>query len=318
VEAGPMPRFETDATKSRHTTRRQVLEASAGAGLLGLSALGATTSAAEQESTQPTPRKGRIRQSIVFWCFEKYWDMPQLLAVAKQLGCASVELSAPKYYPLIKKSGLDCAIGSIDMGPDPPFVRGFNHTENHDEVIKATKDAIDACAAHGIKKVIAFTGMRKGLPDDVGAANCVEGFKKVVGYAEKNDVTICLEMLNSRVSDHPMKGHPDYQGDRTDYCVEIIKRVGSPSLKLLFDIYHVQIMDGDIIRRIREHKDYIAHVHTAGNPGRGELDDKQEIAYRPIMEALVEIGYEGFVGQEFIPTRDPLEGLRQAVALCDV
>jgi hydroxypyruvate isomerase len=125
-------------------------------------------------------------------------------------------------------------------------------------------------------------------------------------------------MLNSRVSDHPMKGHPGYQGDHTEYCIDIIKRVGSPNLKLLFDIYHVQIMDGDQIRRIRQFKDEIAHVHTAGNPGRGELDDKQEINYPPIMQALLEIGYQGWVGQEFIPTRDPLQGLRQAVALCDV
>ena len=125
-------------------------------------------------------------------------------------------------------------------------------------------------------------------------------------------------MLNTRDDTHPMKGHPGYQGDHTDYCIDIIKRVGSPYLKLLFDIYHVQIMDGDVIRRIHQYKDYIGHVHTAGNPGRAELDDHQEIAYKPIMEALVEVGYQGYVGQEFIPTRDPLQGLREAVALCDV
>ncbi len=156
--------------------------------------------------------------------------------------------------------------------------------------------------------MICFTGMREGIPDDVGADNCVEGFKQIVGHAEKKGVTLCLEMLNSRVSTHPMKGHPGYQGDHTDYCIDIIKRVGSPNLKLLFDIYHVQIMDGDVISRIRQHRDYIAHVHTAGNPGRGELDDKQEINYPPIMEALLEIGYQGHVGQEFIPTRDPSRG----------
>ena len=166
--------------------------------------------------------------------------------------------------------------------------------------------------------MITFTGMREDIPDDVGADNCVEGFKKMVGHAEKKGVTLCLEMLNTRESTHPMKGHPGYQGDHTDYCIDIIKRVGSPNLKLLFDIYHVQIMDGDVIRRIRQHKDYIGHIHTAGNPGRGELDDHQEIDYKPIMEALVEIGYQGYVGQEFIPTRDPLAGLWQAVSLCDV
>ena len=151
--------------------------------------------------------------------------------------------------------------------PDPPFVKGFNNPKYREQVLKATRDAIDACADFGTKNVICFTGMREGIPDDVGADNCVEGFKQIVGHAEKKGVTLCLEMLNSRVSSHPMKGHPGYQGDHTDYCIDIIKRVGSPSLKLLFDIYHVQIMDGDIISRIRQHRDYIGHVHTAGNPG---------------------------------------------------
>ena len=181
----------------------------------------------------------------------------------------------------------------VDMSPDPPFVKGFNNPKYREQVLKATRDAIDACADFGCKNVICFTGMREGIPDDVGADNCVEGFKQIVGHAEKKGVTLCLEMLNSRVSTHPMKGHPGYQGDHTDYCIDIIKRVGSPNLKLLFDIYHVQIMDGDIISRIRQHRDFIGHVHTAGNPGRGELDDKQEINYPPIMEALLEIGYQG-------------------------
>ena len=147
--------------------------------------------------------------------------------------------------------------------------------------------------------------------------NCVDGFKQIVGYAEQKKVTLCLEMLNSRVNGE-MKGHPGYQGDHTEYCIEIIKQVGSPAFKLLFDIYHVQIMDGDIITRIRQHHDLIGHYHTAGNPVRGELDDTQEISYRPIMQEIVKTGYKGYVGQEFIPTRDPLEGLSQAARLCDV
>jgi hydroxypyruvate isomerase len=160
--------------------------------------------------------------------------------------------------------------------------------------------------------------MREDIPRDVGADNCVKHFKEIVGYAEKKKITLCLEMLNTRDDSHPMKGHPGYQGDHTDYCVGIIRRVGSPNLKLLFDIYHVQIMDGDIIRRIHQLKDVIGHIHTAGNPGRGELDEKQEINYAACMQALVDIGYQGFVGQEFIPTRDPLTGLTEAVQLCDV
>jgi len=166
--------------------------------------------------------------------------------------------------------------------------------------------------------VITFTGLRGDIPDDVGLKNCVAGLKKIIGYAEQKKVNVCLEMLNSRDDTHPMKGHPGYQGDHTDYCIEIIKQVGSPRLKLLFDVYHVQIMDGDVIRRIRQYKDYIGHVHTAGNPGRCELDETQEIQYRPIMQALADVGYTGYVGHEFIPTRDPLAGLRQAVSVCRV
>ncbi|MHC5542080.1 hydroxypyruvate isomerase family protein, partial [Singulisphaera rosea] len=283
---------------------------------LGLSALGSQAQAEAAPAKRIT--KGRIKQSIVHWCFEKYWDVDTLIKIAKQLGCSSIEIIDPKYFPKLKEAGLVCAIGGIDMSPDPPFVKGFNNPKYRERVLKATRDSIDACAEYGFKNVITFTGMSEDIPDDVGASNCVEGFKQIVGHAEAKGVTLCLEMLNTRDRSHPMKGHPGYQGNHTEYCIDIIKRVGSPNLKLLFDIYHVQIMDGDVIRRIHEHKDYIGHVHTAGNPGRGELDDAQEIAYKPIMEALLEIGYRGYVGQEFIPTRDPLAGLEQAVTLCDV
>ncbi|HVC98610.1 MAG TPA: TIM barrel protein, partial [Pirellulales bacterium] len=223
-----------------------------------------------------------------------------------------VELADPKDWPTLKKHGLVCAIATSHG-----FEKGMNNPDYHEMCIEKIRASIDACAEYGFPNVITFTGFREDIPDDVGAKNCVAGFKKIVGYAEKKKVNLCLEMLNSRV-DFEMKGHPGYQGDHTDYCIDIIKQVGSPRMKLLFDIYHVQIMDGDVISRIRQHADYIAHIHTAGNPGRAELDDKQEINYPPIMRALLEIGYSGYVGQEFIPTRDPLDGLRQAVALCDV
>jgi hydroxypyruvate isomerase len=300
------------------STRRGMLKHTAGAAVLGMTALGGKLPAQDSKRAERAVKNGRIKQSIVYWCFEQYWDMEQAAKVATQLGCESIELMAPKHFPVLKEHGLKCAIGTVDMSPDPPFVKGFNNPKYREKVLQATREAIDVCADFGTKNVICFTGMREGIPDDVGAQNCVDGFKQIVGHAEKKGITLCLEMLNSRVSSHPMKGHPGYQGDHTDYCIDIIKRVGSPSLKLLFDIYHVQIMDGDIISRIKQHHDLIAHVHTAGNPGRGELDLKQEISYRPIMEALVDVGYRGHVGQEFIPTRDPLEGLREAVSLCDV
>ncbi len=304
-------------SETLRTNRRGWLRGTIRASVLGTAALSGTTRAEERRDGKAV-KNGRIRQSIVSWCFAPHWDVPRMIEVARSLGCDSIELIAPKHFPMLKENGLECAIASIDMGPEPAFVKGFNNPRYHDRVIQATRDAIDACAAFGFQRVIAFTGMREEIPDEEGADHCVAGFKKVVGYAEKKGVTLCLEMLNSRVSDHPMKGHPGYQGDHTEYCVDIIRLVGSPHLKLLFDIYHVQIMDGDLIRRIREHRDVIAHVHTAGNPGRGELDESQEIQYPPVMKALLEIGYEGYVGQEFIPTRDPLVGLRQAVEVCDV
>jgi hydroxypyruvate isomerase len=295
-------------------TRRNALGAAAAFGLIGATSAGA----AADDSAGKRVKNGRIKQSLVHWCYAPYWDVPQMIKVAKGLGCGSIELLPMKHFPELKAAGLENAIGTIDMGERPPFVRGFNNPKYRDEVLKATRVAIDACAEYGYKNVICFTGMKEGIPDDVGADNCVEGFKQILGHAEKKKVTLCLEMLNTRDSSHPMKGHPGYQGNHTEYCIDIIKRVGSPNLKLLFDIYHVQIQDGDVIRRIREHKDYIGHIHTAGNPGRGELDDKQEIAYKAIMEALVEVGYQGYVGQEFIPTRDALAGLQQAVTVCDV
>jgi hydroxypyruvate isomerase len=291
-------------------SRRRLLEGAAAtaAGAVAWGAAARPSAAADA----PAATKGNINQSLVEWCYKKYWKFDELCRVAKQLGCVSVELADPKDWPTLKKHGLVCAIATSHG-----FEKGMNNPDYHEMCIEKIRASIDACAEYGFPNVITFTGFREDIPDDVGAKNCVDGFKKIVGYAEKKKVNLCLEMLNSRV-DVEMKGHPGYQGDHTDYCIEIIKQVGSPRMKLLFDIYHVQIMDGDVIARIRQHADFIAHIHTAGNPGRAELDDQQEINYPPIMRALLEIGYSGYVGQEFIPTRDPLAGLRQAVALCDV
>ncbi|MDF1745828.1 MAG: TIM barrel protein [Gimesia sp.] len=295
-------------------SRRKLLQNS---GVMAATALGLGGQQAYAGKRNQTicqqPLKGDINQSVVHWCFKKYWDIEQTAQVASQLGMKSVELTPPENWGTLKKYGLTCAIASSHG-----FKVGFNNPKHWDQCIEILRKRIDDCAAGGVKNVITFTGMRDGISDEAGAKNCVAGFKKIVGYAEKKKVNLCLEMLNSRDDSHPMKGHPGYQGDNTDYCIDIIKQVGSDRMKLLFDIYHVQIMDGDVIRRIREHKDYIGHVHTAGNPGRGELDQKQEINYPPIMQALLDIGYQGHVGQEFIPTIDPYQGLKQAVELCDV
>ena len=186
--------------------------------------------------------------------------------------------------------------------PGAPFVKGLNNLDYHDEVITRTKETMDAVAAAGFPSVIAFNGFKwRNAEDptsgeislDEGAKNCVAGLKKLAAYAEEKGVTVCVEMLNTRDDTHPMKGHPGYQGDHMDYCVDIVQHVGSPRMKLLFDMYHVQIMDGDVIRRIQQNADLIGHIHTAGNPGRGELDDKQEIDFPAFMRALVDIGYPG-------------------------
>ncbi len=295
--------------KSPRMTRRDTLRftAAAAAGLLTV------TATASAGADGPLAKNGRIKQSLCHWCFRETWSVEQLAAVAKQLGCLSVELVEAKHWPMLKQMGLTCAISSSHG-----FVKGLNNPAHWDYCFEILRKRIDEASAIGVPSVITFTGMRENIPDDVGLKNCVEGYKKIVGFAEEKKVTLCLEMLNSRDNTHPMKGHPGYQGDHTDYCMEIIKQVGSPRLKLLFDIYHVQIMDGDVIRRLRQYKDYLGHIHTAGNPGRGELDNKQEINYGAVMEALVEIGYQGYVGHEFIPTRDPMQGLREAVAVCDV
>ncbi len=273
--------------------------------------------------------QGNIKQSLAYWCLNGThwkWDIERICRTAKRLGCASVELAPPELWPVIRAHGLANAIALNGM-PEPVFAKGLNNPRYADEVITRTKATIDQCADAGVPNVIAFTGYKWLDADhpesgeislEHGAANTVKGLRELARYAEPRGVTICLEQLNTRDDSHPMKGHPGYQGGDIDYCAGIVIEVGSPHVKLLFDIYHVAIMNGDIIRRLSQYRDWIGHVHTAGVPGRAELDDQQELCYPAIMRTLVEIGYQGYVGQEFIPARDPEEGLAQAVAACDV
>jgi sugar phosphate isomerase/epimerase len=303
--------------------RRQLLQGAVAAA--ALTQLPSALLAAEEK----TVTNGRIKQSIVFWCFNtagEKWDVEKTCEVAKELGVKSIEIIAPEHWPTLKKHGLTCAIAPNGM-PGMPFMKGFNNTRYHDQLVATTKKTIDDCADAGVPSVISFTGYKwKDADDpksgeitrDEGEKNCIKGLKELAGHAERKKVTICVEHLNTRDDSHPMKGHPGYQGDDLDYLAGILRKVGSPRVKLLFDIYHVQIMHGDVIRRIEQNKDVIAHVHTAGNPGRAELDDTQEINYPPIMKKLLAIKYDGWVGQEFIPTRDPFKGLKEAVKLCDV
>jgi hydroxypyruvate isomerase len=274
-------------------------------------------------------KNGRIRQSLAYWCLNAtdwQWNIDRICETAVRLGCPSVELAPPELWPVVARYGLQTSVVLNGM-PDPVFLRGLNNPRHHEEIFARTKDIIDRCAEFAIPNVIAFTGYKWRDPSDPasgeipleeGAGHTVAGLRELVSYAAPRNVTIVLEQLNTRDDSHPMKGHPGYQGDDIDYCAEIIRQVDSPHAKLLFDVYHVAIMNGDVIRRIRQYAPWIGHIHVAGVPGRGELDGGQEINYPAVMRALLEGGYQGYVGQEFIPTRDPEEALAEAVRLCDV
>jgi hydroxypyruvate isomerase len=292
--------------------------------LAAATAVGTTAAlqrATAADSTPDDPRwkiaKDRIHQSVVAWCF-KPMPVEDLARSAAALGMKSVELVSPSDWPTLKKHGLTCAIAGSHG-----FVKGWNHKENWDFCTEKITEAVNASADFGCKSVITFSGMRGNLPpgaegDEIGKRTMVEGLKRVLPLAEQKKITLAIEMLNSRV-DIEMKGHPGYQCDSIEWAVDVCDRVGSDRLKILFDIYHVQIMQGDVITRLKKYKDYIAHYHTAGNPGRNEIDETQEINYPGIMKAIAETGYQGFVGQEFIPTwKDPVAALRHAARLCDV
>jgi hydroxypyruvate isomerase len=292
--------------------------------LAGLAAAGTTAALSDSASAEPMTddpnwkiTKGRIRQSVVGWCF-KPMPTAELARHAAALGMKSVELVPIADWPLLKQLGLTCAIAGSHG-----FVKGWNDKANWDFCTEKLTEAINASADFGCPSVITFSGMRGSLPtgpegDEIGKRNFVEGIKRVLPLAEQKKITLALEMLNSRV-DFEMKGHPGYQCDTIEWAVDVCKRVGSERLKILFDIYHVQIMQGDVIVRLKQYKEFIAHYHTAGNPGRNEIDDTQEIHYPGIMRAIAETGYTGYVGQEFIPTwKDPVAALRHAARVCDV
>lgn len=256
-------------------------------------------------------QKGRINQSVVHWCYSPM-TVEELARFALKMGVKSVELVGTEHWKTLKELGMTCALAGSHG-----FLKGFAHKEEFDECLAILRKRIDECAAAGVPSVITFSGMRRGISDDEAMKNMVEGLKRIAPYAEKNKITVCLEMLNSKVNEE-MKGHPDYWCDNIDVAVDIIKKVASPRVKVLFDIYHVQIMNGDIIRRIRQYSEYIGHYHTAGNPGRNEIDDSQEINYAAIIKTIADSGYKGFVGHEFVPLKDKITSLNEAVKLCDV
>jgi hydroxypyruvate isomerase len=298
--------------------RRTLLAGAArlAAAVVGLTANKPTTAAAAQPEPESTSYKivnGRIQQSVCAWCFLPLLPIEELAAGAARIGLKSVELASPESWPMLKKNGLICAVAKSH-----PLTKGFAHKAEHEECLAILRKSIDAASDAGFPNAITFSGMRRGLTDDDGLNNMVAGLKQIVGHAERKRVTLLLEMLNSRVST-PGKGHPDYFCDQVERTIEVCRRVGSPRLKLLFDIYHVQVMEGDVIARIRQFHEYTGHYHTAGVPGRNELDDTQELNYGAIMRAILETGYRGYVGQEFLPIHaPPLAALAQAARRCDV
>jgi hydroxypyruvate isomerase len=297
----------------RGITRRGILRSAAGA-VAAVAAIGDRARGAEQEASKRVVSNGRIRQSVMGWCF-KPMPVEELARHCKEIGLVAMEGISAQSYPMVRQLGLDISlVGSHGFGKGP-----FN-PENHEFCVSKLREGIDLAVQVGCPSVITFTGMREqGISDQQGAKNCVDCWKQVIPYAEEKGINLCLEHLNTRDDTHPMKGHPGYFGNDVDFCVDLIKRVDSARMKLLFDIYHVQIMNGDVIRRIRQYHDVIGHYHTAGVPGRGELDDTQEVNFPAILKAIAETGYNGYVAQEFIPTwPDKIEALRHAAGVCDV
>ena len=260
-------------------------------------------------------KNGRIRQSVMGWCFNPMPTM-ELAKHCKDIGLVAMEGIDAKHYPAVRELGLKISLVSGGHG----FRNGPCDPKNTETVINGIKKGIDLAADIGTKSVITFTGMKyKDMDPDKAADLCIETWKKVIPYAEKKGINLVLEHLNSRDDSHPMKGHPGYFGDDVDFCADLVNKVGSKNFKLLFDVYHVQVMNGDVIRRIKKYKDIIGHYHTAGCPGRGEIDDTQEINYPPILKAILETGYDGYLAQEFIPTwKNPIDSLRHAAEVCDI
>jgi hydroxypyruvate isomerase len=259
-------------------------------------------------------RNQGVRHSLMGWCW-KPMDPVELARHAREMGLTGIEGIDRKFYPAVRALGLE-----ISLVTAHGFAQGPCNPQFRAEVVAKLDEAIDVAADVGCKKVITFTGMKfDGMDPQQAAKDCVETWKTVLIHAERRGITLVLEHLNSRDTSHPMKGHPGYFGDDVDFCADLVRRVGSPNFKLLFDIYHVSVMNGDVIRRFRAYRDLIGHVHTAGNPGRCELDEQQEINYPAVMRAVVEAGYHDFVAHEFLPTwKDPILALRHAAMVCDV
>ena len=262
-----------------------------------------------QETLTANNLKGNINHSVCSWCYPDL-SLEELCRLAKEIGLVGIDLIGPEGWPTLKKHGL---ISTMCNGAELSLTEGFNHKKYHAQLIKNYTKQIELVAKAGYTNLICFSGNRNGTDDETGLQNCVEGLQKLLPLAEEKGVVLQMELFNSKVD------HPDYMCDNTQWGIELCKRLNSPNFKLLYDIYHMQIEEGDIIRTIKENHQYFGHYHTAGVPGRHEIEENQELFYPAIMKAIVATGYKGYVAQEFIPTRkDPTLSLRKAVALCDV
>ena len=279
------------------------------AGTAALSAGSMFSSLSRGKETPPFLLKGNVNHSVCRWCFSQL-SVEDLCIASKDMGLKAIDLVGPKDWPTLQKYGLE---SSMCNGAEINLVNGFNDKQYHSTLLKNYSEMIPRVAKAGYKNLICFSGNRAGKDDETGLANSTEGLKQLMALAEEHKVTLVMELLNSKID------HKDYQCDKTPWGVELVKRVGSDNFKLLYDIYHMQIDEGDVIRTIKNNHQYFAHYHTAGVPGRHELDELQELNYPAIMKAIVATGFKGYVAQEFIPVKaDKLASLRQAVALCDV
>src|SRR5580693_450456 len=270
------------------------------------------TPAALAQTPQPVPRKGRIKQGVTRGVFARNTSMEDCCREAARAGIKGFDLIGPQDWPTLKKYGLTPSM--YPPGPGGAIPESLNRKENHERLEPPMHAALDESAANGVPNVITFSGNRMGMADAEGADNCVAFLNKVKAQAEDKGVTICMEYLNSKVN------HKDYMFDHIAWGVDVMKRVNSPRVKILFDIYHAQIMDGDIVRNIRDNFQWIAHFHTGGNPGRHDIDESQELNYRFIAQAISDLGYTGYVSHEYSPAQghDPIATLQKAIEICDV
>lgn len=294
--------------KHRINRRTLIKSLGLGAGFVSLAGI-PSVFAKENMLTPKTGMGGKINHSVCRWCYQDI-PLPEFARACAEMGIKAIDLLKPSEWAVVEKEGLVCSMATDEFASIP---EGFNDPLNHQKLQDAYRDLIKKASEHNIKNVICFSGNRNGMDDETGISNCVTGLTPLLEYAESLNVNLVMELLNSKVD------HPDYMCDHTEWGVALAKELGKPNFKLLYDIYHMQIMEGDVIRTIRDNHKYINHYHTGGVPGRNEINDSQELNYPAIIEAVYNTGFEGFVAQEFIPTYDDkLAALREGIAICDI